>query len=790
MREHDARLLPAAGCAILTCAWGSSARGDWGAAVLAWCATLAVSVLAVALLARAARRPATGPPRWGLLRARDVALLVPFTCLLVTIVSATAAASAREHVPADIAAGVEAGARIEMVGVVVSDPRPAGRDVWTGVPRQAVTVAVQGACAGSCERVRAAHFTADVIAEGAMTVRLGDTVAVEGRASRSRDSRVVATVWDASVQVVDPARGALAAVGAVRASARTAAEPLADEVRGLVLGMVIGDTDQMPSDLSADMRTTSLTHLTAVSGSHFAIVVLVLGWVLTRVVRRRWLRAALLAGAMTALAAVVLPEPSVMRALTMAIAVALGWWWGRPARALPALGAGVLVLLLIEPGLGGAIGFQLSVVAVTSIVVWAPHLARRLSRWVAPTLARAVSIPLAAWLACWPLLVTLQPGLGLYAVPANLVAALAAFPVTVVGLFAMVVSLVWPGLGALGMQVAGVCAWPVVWAARAFSEAPGNWLVWPSGWAGVLLAGSVTGAVAFASTARRARGGLKVAVALVAGVSVVLAPVLTVRSGPVLDDWALVVCDVGQGDMMLVRVDEHAAVVIDTGPPGGAGVSCLRRYGVREIELLVLTHPHADHDGAVAEIAGVARIGEAWVSPAAVTVGHDAGTADARATGASVSVPGAGDQWVGGDVQILVLYPPRGSSAAASSSEINDASIALSIRAGPTTALAWADLEEAGQLAVASTLSPPVVVDLVKVAHHGSAVQSQDLATTVTSRVAAISVGEDNPYGHPHAGTVALYARTAVVMTTARCGDIALGKDGTVASACPTGVAG
>jgi len=804
--EHDARLLPAAGGAVITCALAAH-DSKWGVAAAWWAAALAVSLLVAALLAHASRghgRSRTGrgsgsgsgsgsgrPAQARLTQARDVASLATLTCLLVTIVTGTAAASAREHVPGEIGLAMESRSMIEVVGVVMSDPRPAGRDVWTGMPRSALTLAVHGACTVPCDSPQTVRFTADAIAEGPVTVGLGATVAVTGRASESRNSRVAVSVWGANIELIEGANGTLAAVAAVRASARAAAVPLPDDVRGLVLGMVIGDTDQMPADLSADMRTTSLTHLTAVSGSHFAIVVLVVGWVLTRLISRRWLRSVVLGTVMMGLAAVVLPEPSVLRALTMAIAVALGWWWGRPARALPALGTGVIVLLFVEPGLGGAIGFQLSVVAVTAIVVWAPHLARRLAKWMSATLARAVSIPLAAWLACWPLLATLQTGLGPYAVPANLVAALAAFPVTVIGLLALLLSLVSPGLGIVGMHVAGLFAWPVVWAARAFSAAPGHWLDWPSGWVGAALAVAVASAVAFASVARRVRGGTQLAAALVAVVAVVLAPVLTVRAGPVLDDWTLVVCDVGQGDMMLVRVADHSAAVIDTGPPGGTGAACLQRYGVRDVPLLVLTHPHADHDGAVAEVAEVAHIAQAWVSPAAVTDGHNIGTADVRATGAQVTVPEAGQRWSAGDVEIVVLYPSAGPSDAATSSEINDASIALSIKAGPSTALAWGDLETGGQAAVASTLSSPVVVDMVKVAHHGSSVQSVDLASAVISRVAAISVGADNAYGHPAHETVELYARySTVVLTTAQCGDIALGSDGAVASACPTGVAG
>ena len=551
-------------------------------------------------------------------------MIVAFTCACVAIVCVTAVASTREHVPDTVAQAMRAHTAVRLAGVVVADPRSAGRDVWSGAARTAVTIRVTSVCASPCQQHQDADFAAEMVMDEA-TPHLGDEVVVTGRASNSSDARVQIVLWEPTWTVVSGSQWPLSEVAQFRASARAAAASLPGTVRGLVLGMVIGDTEHLPADLQEDMRTTSLTHLTAVSGSHFAMVVLVCGWILNRVVAVRWVRAAVLAIAMVALAAVVLPQPSVLRALTMAIAIALGWWWGRPARALPALGAGVLLLLLIDSGLGAAIGFQLSVVAVVAIVVWAPHLERRLSRWLASTLARAMSIPLAAWLACWPLLVTLQPGLGPYAVPANLVATLAAFPVTIIGLASAIVSLVWPALGAAGMQLAGVSAWPVVWAARAFSAAPGHWLAWPAGVVGVLLATVTSACVVFASVSRRSRGGMRVATALVAAVTVLCAPALTVRPGPVMDDWVLVVCDVGQGDMMLVRVSAHAAAVIDTGPPGGAGAECLKRYGVSQVPLLVLTHPHADHDGGVRDIAAIADITQVWVSPAAITPGHDIG---------------------------------------------------------------------------------------------------------------------------------------------------------------------
>ncbi len=799
MREHDARLIPAALASLVSCAFAGAYR-QWDEVALGWGVAAVAVVVAVVIVVvvpvvvpvartgvngNRARGPHGMPSR----RWRDAASVCALACALTAVVTATAAARWHHDVP-EWARSPTSGAPVTIEGTVVSDARPAGRDAWTGERRWSVALDAAEACVLPCAGLQPVRMTVDVIGAVVEPPRLGDRVHVEGRASQSKDSRRALTLWDASITPLDGSNVAFAVVASVRDSARTAARGLPGEVRGLTLGMAIGDTAEVPPSLDAAMRTTGLTHLTAVSGSHFAIVTLALGWLLRRVIRSRPVRAAVLAMGMSMLAALVLPEPSVLRALTMSLSVALGWWWGRPARAFPALGAGLLVLLLAEPGLAGAIGLQLSVVAVIVIVAWSPRLAVVLGRWMLAPLARALAVPLSAWLGCWPLLVALRPGVGPYAVAANLVSALAAFPVTVLGLLATAVSTVWGGGGAVLMQASGVCAWPVVWSARAFAAAPGAWIAWPQGAVGIALAAAITGCLVLATATARLRVGFRLAAAIVAAVLAGTSSAWTVAVGPAMDDWRVVVCDVGQGDMMMVRVDAHSAVVVDTGPAGGAGASCLRRYGVTRVPLLVLTHPHADHDGAVNELAAAASIDQAWVSPAAMGLGHDAGARDAASDGIPVSVPRQTDTWSLGDVSLAVLYPPGTVANASTSSEINDASITVAIRTGPLTVLALGDLEKGGQGALARILRTPVVVDLVKVAHHGSASQSPELANLITARVATISVGKENPYGHPAPQTRALYAsRALAVLTTAECGDIALG-DHAVASGCPSSVAG
>lgn len=784
MREHDARLLPAALASLVSCAFAGAYR-QWDAVALGWGVA---AVVAIACAWGVAAR-ASAVRGVSLRRAADATVMIALAFGLTAIVMGAAAARWHHDVP-DWARSPAGGQRAQIEGTVVSDATSAGRDAWTGEPRWSVAVEAVRACSGPCPRLSPVRMTVDVVGVAGEPPRLGARVRVEGDAATSRDTRRALTLWDATITPLDGSNVVLEVVGSVRDSARGAATGLPEEVRGLALGMTIGDTAEIPPSLSAAMRTTGLTHLTAVSGSHFAIVTLALGWLLRRMIRPRAVRAAVLALGMSMLAALVLPEPSVLRALTMSLTVAMGWWWGRPARALPALGAGLLVLLLAEPGLAGAIGLQLSVVAVIAIVVWSPRLAILLGRWMLAPLARAVAVPLSAWLSCWPLLVALRPGVGPYAVAANLVSALAAFPVTVIGLVATVVSTAWGVGGAVLMAAAGVCAWPVAWSARAFAAAPGAWISWPQGQGGVALAAAVTACLVLATAAPRLRAGFRLAAAIVAVVLAGTSPAWTVAVGPAMKDWRVVVCDVGQGDMMMVLVESHSAVVIDTGPAGGAGAACLHRYGVTHVPLLVLTHPHADHDGAVTELAAVASIDQVWVSPAATRPGHDVGAGEATSAGIPVSVPMQKDAWSQGEVSLAVLYPPATAVNASTSSEINDASITLAIRAGPVTVVALGDLEEDGQSSLARLVGGPVVVDLVKVAHHGSASQSPTLANLITARVAAISVGEENPYGHPAPETRSLYAaRALTVWTTAECGDIAFGDDA-VASGCRTNMAG
>ncbi len=713
----------------------------------------------------------------------DVGVAVLMAAGVAALICAGATARAQAELGGLEPGDLNARGRVVVHGVVIGEPRPALADRFSGEPRWQATV-LASVVHGVPVR---AHVDVMVADPGA--VALGDTVSVRGSWKETPNPRRQGVIWDAEVEVVGHGGWVDQAVHRSRVQLREAAAPLPENLEGLTVGMIIGDDSRMPSGQVIDMRRSGLAHLTAVSGAHFAILAVVVQWITRRWKWPRPLQAAALAVAMVAFAALTGAEPSVVRALAMGLVIAVAIAWGRPARALAALSASVVALLAIDPMLGTAVGFQLSVVAVAGIVVWSPHLALRFSRVVTPGFARILAIPTAAMLSTLPILVGLAGGVGLYSVPANVVAGAAAGPVTVLGLGAVVTGWASPTGAAALVQAAGFAARPVEWAARAFSDAPGAWLSWPPAPWGAPLATAVIACVFAATVSRRVRGWWRIAALLLVVGLAASTPAFSALRTPQLPQWDVVACDVGQGDMMLLRSGPSSAVVIDTGPTGGGGGDCLERFGVREIDLLVLTHPHADHDGAVAELAAVAPLAQAWVSPGALE--GEAARFLSR-TGVPIAPAVSGTTAQVGEVSLHVVMPTASSPGGASRNP-NDASIVLVAQAGGTTVLALGDLEDDGQRELRSALGGPIVVDVVKIAHHGSATQDPRLAGLITARVGIISVGAGNTYGHPAPATVDLYEdRVQTLLRTDLCSDIAMATVNgfSIATRCPVVMAG
>ena len=212
-----------------------------------------------------------------------------------------------------------------------------------------------------------------------------------------------------------------------------AASFLAADPRGLLPGMVTGDTSALDEGLNAAMKTVGMTHLTAVSGANCSLV---LGALLMAARSLRLPRIPAACLALTGLGMFVVlvgPDASVLRAALMGSIAIASLAGGRMGRGLSFLCLAVMGLLLIDPGLATSFGFLLSVLATLGIIV----LGSRMMDWTPPIVPRwaaaALAVPLSAQLLCGPVIVLLQPQFSTYSLLANIVAAPLVAPVTLLG---------------------------------------------------------------------------------------------------------------------------------------------------------------------------------------------------------------------------------------------------------------------------------------------------------------------------------------------------------------------
>jgi competence protein ComEC len=294
--------------------------------------------------------------------------------------------------------------------------------------------------------------------------------------------------------------------GRVRAALRAATTPLPPDERGLVPGLVIGDTAAMPGDLIDAFRKSGLTHLNAVSGENVAVVLAAVGAVLRRSWAGRRTRAVVLLLAIAGFVVLARPSPSVLRAAVMGAIVVAGTLAGRRGDALPALAAAVAGLVAVDPFLARAPGFALSVLATAAIVLTARPVAARLARRMPRALATAVAVPLVAQIACTPVLVAAFGQLSPWAVPANLVAAPAVAPATVAGVLCALLAVPLPAAATAFAWLAAVPAGWLALVARFFAAMPGAGLRLPAGLTAslaVTVAGVTAVVVVRVSRARR-----------------------------------------------------------------------------------------------------------------------------------------------------------------------------------------------------------------------------------------------------------------------------------------------
>ncbi|MCF3963381.1 ComEC/Rec2 family competence protein, partial [Streptomyces fuscigenes] len=316
--------------------------------------------------------------------------------------------------------------------------------------------------------------------------------------------------------------------------------------------------------------------------------------------------------------------------------------------------------------------------------------------------------------------------------------------------------------------------------ARAGAALPGAQLSWPGGWRGGALLALATVLVLGALRLLRRRPWVAAGCAVLLLLALLRPPpAVRFMTGWPPPGWSYAMCDVGQGDATVLAAGPASAVVVDAGPDPALVDGCLRDLGVTRVPLLVLTHFHADH---VTGLPGVLH-GRTVSAIETTTFPQPAGEAAfVRRTAGAAGVPLVpvvpGERRTTGPLAWRVLWPRAGPGAA--DGEPNDSSVTLlvTVAHGPTLLLPG-DLEPPAQRSLLRDENGLPHVDVLKVAHHGSAYQDPLLLSELRPRLALISCGTGNPYGHPSPRTVGfLRAEGAAVLRTDKDGEIAVTGSG------------
>ncbi|PYO21278.1 MAG: hypothetical protein DMD88_09535 [Candidatus Rokuibacteriota bacterium] len=583
-----------------------------------------------------------------------------------------------------------------------------------------------------------------------------------------------------------------------RASLAAISQALPPTSAALLTGLLLGERTALPSELDEGFRRAGVYHVLAVSGFNVALLAgatLALCR-LARVGRRPSAVAAIVV--VVGFAAVVGPEPSVLRAVVMAVLVLAALLLERDASVTNSLALAALVILAVRPGDLHDPGFQLSFAATAGIV--AAPIPRGL-------VLGAIGVSAAAQLAVLPITLTHFNQLSTIGVVANLGVVPLAGVATVAGLLAVGVSF----LSESAAQVGFDAVWPVLLALRALvaiaAAVPGAVVHLPAPpWVAIAC---YTGALALglvwwhlhAERPRVANPSGAAALALLAlAVAVAAWPALRPPDGRL----RLIVLDVGQGDAIALEAPDGRVLLVDAGGGGPMRLDAGERVvapflwnrGHLRLAGAIVTHPDADHAGGMETVRRLFGAGSTWdadtlargplwlggamislVRPLRGTVGGGLGPlGDPWLLGAAR--PGALETPARGLTASVVDEGPRGHTHRSPRSR-NDEAIVLRVEYGLASFLLASDIEAAREQALVAS-GAPIAATVLKVAHHGSRTSSTPaFLGAVGPAVAVISVGPRNPYGHPDPGVLERLATAgARVYRTDRDGAVIFETDG------------
>ncbi|WP_270441382.1 DNA internalization-related competence protein ComEC/Rec2 [Acidaminococcus provencensis] len=559
-------------------------------------------------------------------------------------------------------------------------------------------------------------------------------------------------------------------------------EAMAPGDSALLEGMLLGGSRAIAADTLRLFQRCGLSHLLSVSGSHVALF---LGLLLTLCRQLRLPRPAVVVlglGFLLSYTILCGVRPSVCRAALLGAGVLLGQVLDRRADGTAFLGLAAILLLSWHPFWIWDIGFQLSFTAALGLMLLQKPVAERLNKYLNLPLSEALSVPLSAQVFSLPLLIAHFHFLSLVSVIANIIL-VPLLSVCMAG-SALGTLLFTLGGGVLGRVILTGTAQLLGFSlglGKILSNLPGTQVTTGSGlWGGMLLYFLILFAIFGPWKKREKMQKLRLYTVLCSGISLcILFAYNSWRSQP----FSVYFLDVGQGDCALVVTPERETILIDTGgltKNFDTGeriiVPVLRHLGIEYIDVAILSHGHHDHAGG---LAGVAR----WVKIHKLFLPVEKPSSDVEKAirigtkFKSVEIVSKIRTKQTIRLKQCIIYVVEAPSTIGEGGDANESSAVVRVSHGTDSVLFTGDAPVSIELSAATA---PIASDVLKVSHHGSRTSSAEaFLQAVHPRLAVISAGRRNRFGHPHQETLDKLHRLAIpVARTDQLGAIKVIFDG------------
>lgn len=514
-----------------------------------------------------------------------------------------------------------------------------------------------------------------------------------------------------------------------------------DDTEALLLASFIGDTSNLSENTKSDFKTSGLAHLWSVSGLHVGILMIMVMFILRLAGFKPLVQLTVTTALLILYSLLAALSPPVVRSAVMGFVAIFSWYLGRKKDLFSILLLTFVVLILYDPLMIYDVGFQLSFASVFGILLIASKIEKLFWDWPS-FLKSSVAVSLSAQIVTTPLLVYQFGSAPVYSVVANIFAIPLVMPM--MALMAGYILLFWmPGAYILKI-LAKIPAKAILGIAAYVSKLPLSRLSFENP---ILIFSLVIVGAAAAFLVKKHKISLATSLIVITVVISTGFAVQTSNKPP--GNFSIQFFDVGQGDSSLIT-EAGNSILIDGGPDYDTVADKLRAQGFNSIDIVILTHPNADHSTGLLKVLKNFKVGlfvnSGFNQPSYI---YKEILTEIKNHRIKYMEPKAGKILKLGNFKIRFFNPPeellRGTKA-----DDNNNSVVNKIESNGVSAIFTGDIQDETEKILVENYKPYLKADILKVPHHGSAYSSTtEFLDAVKPKYSVIQSGLGNSYGHP-----------------------------------------